>query len=234
VFGKRSRIILALDVVDERDAIEIVEATSSEVDAIKIGNPLVYSCGLDIVSKIKRITDLPVIGDFKFVDVPFMVVTNIQILMEKGIDGVMVWGFLGREITKRCVNLFGDGGMVFVVTGFTCSESQKYTDCYWREFAEIAKDAGACGVQAPGTKPSRISVIREIIGKDKIIISCGIGRQGAPPGTAVAAGADFEIIGRDITEALDPSAEVIKIKEKIKMARKGKLDNVDYCRVNRR
>jgi len=43
-------------------------------------------------------------------------------------------------------------------------------------------------------------VLRNIVGA-LIIACCGIGAQGPEPGSAIKAGADFEIIGRTIYEA---------------------------------
>jgi orotidine-5'-phosphate decarboxylase len=50
--------------------------------------------------------------------------------------------------------------------------------------------------------------------------SCGIGAQGPEPGSAINAGADFEIIGRKIYGAKDPRAAIIEINDAIKRATK--------------
>ena len=50
---------------------------------------------------------------------------------------------------------------------------------------------------------------------DRLIISCGVGYQGTPYGSAVKAGADFEIIGRAIYNSENPLNEAKKAYEAI-------------------
>ena len=57
---------------------------------------------------------------------------------------------------------------------------------------------------------------RDIIGEDSIIVSCGIGAQGGKFGGALAAGADYEIIGRAIYEAENPARKVREINQKLR------------------
>ena len=70
--------------------------------------------------------------------------------------------------------------------------------------ARIAVDAGASGIQAPGNRPDRVSALRKIVGTEKTVIACGMGFQGGETGSALRAGADFELYGRSIYEAQDP------------------------------
>ena len=49
------------------------------------------------------------------------------------------------------------------------------------------------------------------MGPEMTIVCCGIGAQGGKFGHAVAAGADFEIIGRAIYRAPDPAAAAAEI-----------------------
>ncbi len=53
------------------------------------------------------------------------------------------------------------------------------------------------------TRPGLIPTVRSLH-PDATVLSPGVGAQGARPGEALRAGADFEIVGRAITLAEDP------------------------------
>ncbi|MDP8003335.1 MAG: orotidine 5'-phosphate decarboxylase / HUMPS family protein, partial [Caldisphaera sp.] len=79
------------------------------------------------------------------------------------------------------------------------------------------------GIVAPATRPEIITYFRKSIGRGIKILSPGIGIQGAKPGEALCHGADFEIVGRYITNAPDP-------KEATKVLIYEQKRGLDQCR----
>lgn len=79
--------------------------------------------------------------------------------------------------------------------------------------ALTARRLGLYGIQAPGTKPERITRLRKVAGPDMVIVSCGIGAQGPKAGSAIGAGADFEIVGRAISSAQNPALAAKTIRD---------------------
>jgi orotidine-5'-phosphate decarboxylase len=64
---------------------------------------------------------------------------------------------------------------------------------------------------APATRKDIIRFLRLILDIDKKILAPGVGPQGALPGDALCAGADYEIIGRLITRSKTPRRETEEI-----------------------
>ena len=54
---KKSRLILAMDLEDEKKSLEVCNNVKDYIDAIKVGYPLILSNGLGILTKIKNLMD---------------------------------------------------------------------------------------------------------------------------------------------------------------------------------
>ncbi len=83
------------------------------------------------------------------------------------------------------------------------------------EYIDLSLELKCDGIQVPGTKPNRISEIRRKVGNSLIIISCGVGAQGPLYGSAIVAGADYEIIGRIIYNSERPEEEARRARDQI-------------------
>lgn len=214
-----SGIMLALDVPDRDAAFRLLDRVAGEIDVIKFNYPLVLTEGLEIITRVRETYKKPILADFKIADVP---VTNnriIDLCREAGADGVMVQGFIGIDAIQSAIEAAGDL-KVFVVTQLTNPGGLDFTERFTEEFASLARMLGAAGVQAPGNRPEVVKKVREIVGEGLMIACCGIGVQGGKFGAAIAAGGDFEIIGRAIYQAPDPARAVAEIRSAIAAARK--------------
>lgn len=207
--GKKG-IIFAADLMEELPCLRLIKDISNFIDVIKIGYPLILNAGIQIVEKIKKDCGLPIIADFKIMDISETAKNIVSTVIKAGCDGVMVCGVCGPEVVYDCIKE-AHNKMVFVFNEFTCM-SALITDKVADDTARMAKELGAYGIQAPGTKPHRVQRLRQIVGDDLVIIACGIGAQGPKPGSAIEAGADYEIIGRAIYASVNPrrSAEGIR------------------------
>jgi orotate phosphoribosyltransferase len=72
---------------------------------------------------------------------------------------------------------------------------------------KLAKQLQVTGVIAPGTRPVHVQEIRSQIGSESLILAPGVGVQGGQPGSAIEAGANYEIIGRSIYTAKNPTSK---------------------------
>lgn len=207
-----SRLILALDVTEEEKALEVSKAVGDIVDAIKVGYPLVLSCGLDMVSIIAEHSD--VICDFKVADIPNTNRLIVENVFKRGASGVIVQGFVGKDSIEACVKAAGDGD-VFVVVEMSHPGGAEFFQPVTDRLIKLATNAGATGVIAPATRPERVAYIRNLAG-DLKILTPGIGAQGGSAADAVSAGADYVIVGRGIYRAEDPKAAARQIVDDIK------------------
>ncbi len=99
-----AELILALDVTEKKQALAIAHACASSIDAIKIGYPLVLSCGLAVAGEFESL-DLPLIADFKVADIPN---TNRLIagqVFDAGFSSIICHGFTGKDAVQTCVDV---------------------------------------------------------------------------------------------------------------------------------
>ena len=202
-------LILALDVLDSKKAMEILKNTSNYIDYVKIGWPLVMNAGMEIVRKASSIK--PVICDFKVADIPNT--TRLIVGMAKKYDasGIIIHAFVGRDSIRAAVDEAGDMD-VFVVTEMSHPGAKDFMQKHAEEMVEIAKEEGAQGIIAPATRPERLRILRKIAG-DMLILAPGVGAQGGKAKEAIEAGADYIIVGRSIYNSPNPKKSAKEIKE---------------------
>ena len=207
---QKTRIILALDVLQRAKAISVVDETSQYIDAVKINWPLVLGAGSRIITEISEKS--PVICDFKIADIPNTNKLIVEQAMKLGAAAVIAHGFTGTDSLKACVD--GSGGKVFVVTEMSHPGGKEFTSVNAERIATMAREQGAMGIVAPATRPERIAKMREIVGPLQII-SPGVGAQGGKASDALGYGADFVIVGRTIYDSDRPAEAAQKIAREI-------------------
>jgi orotidine-5'-phosphate decarboxylase len=198
-----AELILALDVTEKRKAIEIAHACAPYIDAIKIGYPLVLSCGLSIAADLAR-ENLPIIADFKVADIPNTNQLICNQVFDAGCSAIICHGFTGKDSMKACAaSAKQHNGSCYVVAEMSHPGGKEFfSGGVAEQIASNAMIAGADGIIAPATRPDRIKVLRGFVGRHKIL-SPGIGTQGGDV-DAVALLVDGVIVGRSIYDAPDP------------------------------
>ncbi len=210
----KSRLIIALDVTDREQALQIARELGSIVDAIKVNYPLILSCGLSIIGDIKKYAN--VIADFKVADIPN---TNSLICHETfkaGADAIICQGFVGHDSVKACVDVAKEFNRdVYVVTEMSHPGALDFLQPCAFDLVDLAFRAGATGIIAPATRPERLADIRCRAGNMQIL-SPGVGAQGGDARKAIDAGADFVIVGRSIYNAADPGHAALDFIEQLR------------------
>jgi orotidine-5'-phosphate decarboxylase len=192
-----TELILALDVTEKKKALAVAHACAPHLDAIKLGYPLILSCGLSVVQELEA-EDLPLIADFKVADIPNTNRLIVEQVFDAGFSSVICHGFTGKDAIQACVDTTSDyGGACFVVAEMSHPGA---TEFFRGEtavhIARLAMECGADGIIAPATRPDRVRMLRDVV-KGRKILSPGIGTQGGDP-DRVAGLVDGIIVGRAI------------------------------------
>lgn len=200
-----AELILALDVPEKKQALKIAKAAASHLDAIKLGYPLILSCGLEIAAEFEKL-DLPLIADFKVADIPNTNMLIAEQVFDAGFSSIICHGFPGKDSVLACVDVAADyGGACFVVAEMSHPGATAFFHGGAAEkIAALAVECGADGIIAPATRPERAKALRKIVGSRKIL-SPGVGAQGGDA-AAIAKIVDGIIVGRAIYESGDPAA----------------------------
>jgi orotidine-5'-phosphate decarboxylase len=205
-----TELILALDVTEKKKALSIARACAPHLDAIKLGYPLILSCGLSLARELED-EDLPLIADFKVADIPNTNRLIVEQVFNAGFSSVICHGFTGKDAVQACVDTTSDyGGACFVVAEMSHPGATEFFHGETAErIARLAMECGADGIIAPATRPDRVRLLRGIV-KNRKILSPGIGIQGGDA-DLVAGLVDGIIIGRAIYEAEDPVAAAVAL-----------------------
>ena len=209
---KDTRIVLAMDETDKEKAMKVVGEVKGSIDAVKINWPLILSAGPEIITAMSEITD--VICDLKIADIPNTVSLIVKGAVARGAGAVIVHAFTGEDSLAAAVEAAGNAE-IYAVTEMSHPGGKTFTAKHAEEMAAIGVRCGAAGFIAPATRPERIASIREIIGSRKIL-SPGVGTQGGSASSAIAAGADYVIVGRSVYNAPDPKKAISDIEKEIR------------------
>lgn len=178
-------VIVALDTSAAR-ALALARELKDAVAAFKVGWELILERGAEIVGELARLGS--VIADLKVADVPHVAERVIARLVDRGACCVIVHGFLHPSVPRD--------GRVYVLAKMTVPTQY---DAVWERL--LSEIDGVRGFALPGNQPEVIARARQRLGCRFRLISPGIGPQGGAPGSAIKAGADFEIVGRYILES---------------------------------
>ena len=216
----RDRLIVALDVPTAEAARVLVDQLAGEVGPFKIGSQLFTAAGPGFVQEIVGRGE-NVFLDLKFHDIPNTVAGAVSSVSRLGVSLVDVHGLGGRAMLEAAVGaLPAMKTRLLAITILTSHDEDSLdqigvnggvTDSVER-LALLARDAGLDGVVA---SPHEVGLIRGACGPDFLIVTPGIRPAGAAagdqvraatPATALAAGADYLVVGRPITASEDPAA----------------------------
>jgi orotidine-5'-phosphate decarboxylase len=172
---------------------------------VKVGFPITLSLGFDGIRELMRdFPDYYWIADYKLADIPEVVQYVLKGLEQEGFDASIIHLFTGHRRYDVGMELIGVVAMSHPEAKFFRGNFEKLLD--------EAELLGVDGIVVGATRPEMIREARRRLPNVRIF-SPGVGAQGAEPGSAIAAGADFEIVGRSILGSENPRLEAMRVVE---------------------
>jgi orotidine-5'-phosphate decarboxylase len=213
----RDRLIVAIDRSERDDILRLAEALGGVAGFLKIGLQAFIANGPSIVRELGTRVFL----DLKIHDIPNTAQHAAREAAALGAAMVTVHASGGAAMLQACSSA---NTLVLGVTILTSLDDDELKRIGFAapplasavRLATLAKESGLRGVVA---SPHEIGAIREACG-DVVIVVPGIRPAGSDagdqrrtmtPAAAVAAGADFIVVGRPITEAKRPRDAALAI-----------------------
>lgn len=217
----KDRIYVALDTPDVEAAIAMTRQLAGHVGGVKLGKEFFVANGPDAARAVGGL-GMPVFLDLKFHDIPNTVAGAIRsaLPLDPAILNVHAMG--GSAMMKAAKQTLDSGSgsapMLIAVTVLTSLGDEDLAELGVAASAEdqvvrLAKLTKACGLDGVVCSPREIGPIRAACGDDfKLVVpgirptwsATGDQKRITTPADAVAAGADYLVIGRPITSADDP------------------------------
>lgn len=224
---KRNPIIVALDFATASEARALVAKLGGAVDFYKVGMELYAGSGLEVVRDLQA-QGKNVFLDLKFYDIPETVKRAVAQVAKTGVQFLTVHG--SGSIMRAAVEGKGASKLeLLAVTVLTSFGPEDMHDLgYAGEIAEVverrAVKARECGVDGLVASALEAAALRKLVGPEMILVTPGVRSAGAEkgdqkrvatPAEAIRNGADYVVIGRQITRAPDPAAEAERVLQEI-------------------
>ncbi len=209
----QDKIILSADDLHKEHLISLISKIGKRIYAVKIHN-LYDIYGSGIISVLKNAGVQKVWVDFKLHDIPNTVKLRAQSLASAGVDIITVHASGGLEMLKTAKEGFGSK-KVYAVTALTSLGDAEISEIYGTSTAEnlvlkLAKIVKESGVDGLVCSPKEVGVIRSnsefnslelvIPGIRSIGVNSDDQKRFDTPENTLRAGANFLVIGRQITK----------------------------------
>jgi orotidine-5'-phosphate decarboxylase len=227
----RERLILALDLASVAEAETMIAKLGDAVSFYKIGYQLGFAGGLSLVQKLST-AGKQVFVDFKLHDIGNTVAKGVESVARLGATFLTVHAYpqtMHAAVDARA----GSNLRILAVTVLTSYDDADlaaagYDFTVPELAAERAAQARDIGVDGLVCSAAEAKNLRGIVGSRMVLVIPGIRPAGADsddqkrimtPAAAIAAGADYLVVGRPILEAPDPKAAAEKIVAEIASAK---------------
>ena len=228
------RIITALDVPGMNQALDLAERLGTRGGFVKVGLELYSAAGPEVVHRLQNL-ERDVFLDLKYHDIPNTVAAAARVAATLGASLCTMHASNGRTAMTAAAEALASAPVVprtgrrpalLAVTILTSLSEQEMGevspshDSLQDRIRRLARLAWDCGCDDLVCSPTDLPGLREALGPDPLIVTPGIRPAGAEtgdqvrvatPAQAMAAGADFLVIGRPITKAPDPGAALAAI-----------------------
>jgi orotidine-5'-phosphate decarboxylase len=214
-----AQVIIALDVPTLDEALALVDSLGDETDFYKVGLELFTREGPSVVQALAT-RDKRIFLDLKLHDIPNTVARAVARARDLDVDFLTIHTMGGRPMMGAAAEVAGTDLTLLGITVLTSLTASDLEDSWGREvdsiedevvrLARLAQESGVGGVVASVREAASI---KEAVGSALVVVTPGIRLAGddahdqarvSTPAEAVASGADYLVVGRSVTQALDP------------------------------
>jgi orotidine-5'-phosphate decarboxylase len=216
-------VIIALDCDSAREADTLVASLGASQNFYKVGMELYAAAGMDYV---RRLVDRGkrIFLDMKYYDIGETVKRAVAVAARSGAEFLTVHGV--GQVMRAAIEGRGDSPMkllaITVLTSFDQQDVRELGyDCALADLvAQRVRLAVKAGVDGIVGSPLEARAIRAEAGPAAILVTPGVRSRGAAagdqkriatPAEALRDGADYVVVGREVTRASDPSAALAAI-----------------------
>ena len=223
----QNRIIVALDVDSAGEARGLVARLGARIGFYKVGMELYAAACMDFVRELQG-QGKDVFLDLKYFDIGETVKRAVRVVAASGVKFLTVHS--SSQVMRAAREGRGDAGLkLLAVTVLTSFDQQDLADMgYNRAVSDLvslrvskAMEASMDGLIC---SPLEVAAVRAQAGPEAILVTPGVRSGGASqgdqkrvatPAEAVQGGADYVVMGRQITRAADPEAAAARVAEEI-------------------
>src|SRR6202047_2265834 len=226
----RDRLIVALDVPSVAAAEKMVDRLGDTVGFYKVGYQLAFAGGLPFAESLVR-AGKHVFLDLKLHDIGNTVAKGVESVVRLGATFLTVHAY--PQTMKAAVEARSGGLRILAVTVLTSYDDADLAAAGYdftvpelvAERAAQARDIGVEGLVCSAEEAIRL---RAVIRPSMVLVTPGIRPAGTAagdqkrvtaPAKAIAAGADYLVVGRPILAAPDPKAAALAIVAEIALAK---------------
>jgi len=223
----KDRLIVPLDLPGVVEAEAMVARLGDSVTFYKIGYQLAFAGGLPLVRQLAG-AGKKVFVDLKLHDIGNTVARGVESVAKLGATFLTVHAY--PQTMKAAVEgRAGSGLKILAVTVLTSYDDGDLHAAGYRlnvtDLVEArAQQAQVLGVDGLVSSPEEAASLRKIVGHQMNLVTPGIRPAGAAagdqkrimtPARAIAAGADYLVVGRPVIEAAEPKAAAEAIQAEI-------------------
>jgi orotidine-5'-phosphate decarboxylase len=223
----KDRLIVALDLPDVDAAEAMVARLGDSVAFYKIGYQLAYAGGLRLVRQIAD-RDKKVFLDLKLHDIGNTVARGVESIAKLGATFLTVHAY-PQTMRAAAEARAGTDLKILAVTVLTSYDDGDLHAAGYRlgvsDLVEArAQQAQVLGLDGLVCSAEEAAALRKLVGHQMRLVTPGIRPAGAAsgdqkrimtPARALAAGADYLVVGRPVLEAADPKAAAEAIQAEI-------------------
>ncbi len=225
------KIIIALDFPSAEPALELAERLQPSLCRLKVGKELFTSTGTKLLEQLMR-RGFEIFLDLKFHDIPNTTAQACKAAASLGVWMVNVHALGGRKMLEAASEAIAKSKQqpkLIAVTILTSMAQQDLAEIgisatlaeMVLRLAALARDSGLDGVVCSAQEAA---LLRKHYGKEFCLVTPGIRPAQAnlddqsrvmTPQAAMQAGANYLVIGRPITQAVDPLQALLDINKEI-------------------